>query len=185
MKISKYLNAVLLIIVLKTSTITAQIKLDKISVFENKFVNSKGKALIFKGLNTSDPEKLNRNGHWNLEYFQEMKKWGANIVRFPVHPSAFRKLGKEKYLKLLDEGVALAEKMGIYVIINWHSIGNLRTEKFQNESYNTTLMETIDFWKLMAQHFKNNSTVAFFGALTPTPVSSIGSKVAPIDNVGS
>jgi hypothetical protein len=91
-----------------------------------------------------------------------VKAWGANIVRFPVHPNAWRKRGKDDYIKLLDEGVQWAEELGLYVIIDWHTIGNLRTEMYQNPMYETTRKETYEFWRSMSQHYKNNTTVACF-----------------------
>lgn len=121
-----------------------------------------GKEIVFHGLDASDPDKLARDGHWNKEYFEAAKSWGANIIRFPVHPTAWRSRGKEAYLKLLDDGVRWATELGLYVNIDWHSIGNLRTEMYQNPMYETTRKETYEFWRTMSQHFKGNSTVAFF-----------------------
>jgi aryl-phospho-beta-D-glucosidase BglC (GH1 family) len=79
-----------------------------------------------------------------------------------VHPEAWRRQGKESYLKLLDKGVQWAAELGLYVIIDWHSIGNLRSELFQNPMYETTKKETLEFWRTMAVHFKGNTTVALF-----------------------
>jgi len=79
--------------------------LSQVSVKNNNFVTADGKTIVFRGLDTSDPDKLARDGHWDKEYFEAMKSWGANIVRFPVHPTAWRKQGKENYIKLLDQGV--------------------------------------------------------------------------------
>lgn len=136
--------------------------LSKISVKGNSFINSEGIKMVFRGLNTSDPDKLEKEGHWNLNYFQEMKNWGATITRFPVHPQAWRERGKDIYLKLLNEGVQWATEVGLYVIIDWHSIGNLKEEKYFKPGYQTSLTETEDFWRLMAKTYKNNNTVAFF-----------------------
>lgn len=136
--------------------------LPRISVKGNQFVKPDGSLLVLRGLNTSDPERLANAGHWNKAYFEEMSKWGANVVRFPVHPTSWRRQGKEKYLQLLDQGVAWANELGLYVIIDWHSIGNLRTEMFQADMYETTRKETFDFWRSMALHFKGKHTVAFF-----------------------
>jgi endoglucanase len=133
-----------------------------IKVEGNRFVNEQGETIIFQGLNSSDPDKLERSGHWNAEYFQQVKSWGANIVRFPVHPRAWRERGKNAYLQLLDEGIRLAEVEGLYVIIDWHSIGNLRSELFQNDGYITTRGETFEFWRTMALRYGNNPAVAFF-----------------------
>jgi len=111
--------------------------LKRIKVKGNKFVTESGETMVFRGLNASDPDKLEKNGHWNQEYFLEIKKWGANIVRFPVHPSAWRSRGQQEYLKLLDSGIAMAKEQGLYVIIDWHSIGNLRSELYQASIYET------------------------------------------------
>lgn len=136
--------------------------LPQISVQGNKFVTANGKTIVFRGLDTSDPDKLERDNHWNKEYFQAMKNWGANIVRFPVHPAAWRRQGQENYLKLLDQGVQWATELGMYVIIDWHSIGNLRSELYQNASYETTKKETLEFWRTLAKHYKGNTAVAMF-----------------------
>lgn len=137
-------------------------ELSRISVKGNKFVTAEGKTIVFRGLNTSDPNKLLKENHWNREYFQEMKRWGANIVRFPVHPSAWRALGKDAYIRTLDQGIVWAKELGMYVIFDWHSIGNLRTEMYQNDSYETTKKETFEFWRTMSRQYKDNTTVAFF-----------------------
>lgn len=154
---------ILICILLTSSVVFAQTgDPARISVKGNAFVSADGKPVVFRGLDTSDPDKLERSGHWNKGYFEEMKRWGANITRFPVHPKAWRERGEANYIKLLDQGVQWAEEVGMYVIIDWHSIGNLRTEKYQRDIYETTKAETFAFWKTMASHFKDNTTVAFF-----------------------
>jgi hypothetical protein len=50
----------------------------------------------------------------------------------------------------------------MYVIIDWHSIGNLKSELFQAENYETTKKETFEFWRAMAIRYKDYPTVAFF-----------------------
>lgn len=139
-----------------------QQKLPRITVKKNQFVNDKGEVVVFRGFNTSDPAKLSRSGHWTRQYFEEAKAWGANCLRFPVHPSAWRELGEANYLKLLDQGIEWAESLGMYVIIDWHSIGNLRMGLFQNQGYYTTLQETNNFWRTMAERYAGRSSVPFF-----------------------
>lgn len=140
----------------------SKIQLSRISVEGNQFVTEDGAPIVFRGLNVSDPDKLEREGKWNERHFEEIKHWGANLVRFPVHPKAWRERGQEAYIQLLDKGIAMAEAQGLYVIIDWHSIGNLKDEKFQRDIYETTVMETFEFWEIMAQRYKGNNTVAFF-----------------------
>ena len=137
-------------------------QLQKIIVKGNKFVSDDGQVFVFHGYNASDPDKLDEQGKWDKSYLEEMKKWGANIVRIPIHPTAWRKRGQEKYLELLDSGVQWATELGLYVIMDWHSIGNLRTEMYQADMYETTQKETFEFWRTMSQHYKGNNTVAFF-----------------------
>ncbi|MFZ6001421.1 MAG: cellulase family glycosylhydrolase, partial [Bacteroidota bacterium] len=127
----------------------AQPALPRVNVQGNKFV-VQGKEILFRGLDTSDPFKLEKDGHWNKRYFEEMKNWGANLVRFPVHPVHWRDMGEAAYCQLLDKGVQWAKELGLYVIIDWHSIGNLREELYQAPMYNTTWAETSNFWKVMS-----------------------------------
>jgi aryl-phospho-beta-D-glucosidase BglC (GH1 family) len=136
--------------------------LTRVRVQGNRFVTTDGKLMVFRGLNASDPDKLEKSGHWEKDYLAEMKRWGANLVRFPVHPTAWRERGAEAYLALLDQGVAWAGELGLYVVIDWHSIGNLRTELYQNPMYHTTRQETHAFWRTVAARYKDNPTVAFF-----------------------
>lgn len=150
--------------------LTSRAELGPVKVEGNHFVGNDGATLIFRGLATSDPDKLARNHQWNEHYFEMARSWGANIVRLPVHPAAWRDRGSEAYLQLLDQGVAWAGKHGMYVIIDWHSIGNLPGQKFLPGSsglypprlYDTTREETLDFWITMARHYASNNTVAFF-----------------------
>lgn len=140
----------------------SQSELERISVNKNNFVTQDGKTIVFRGLNTSDPDKLETQNHWNISYFKEIKSWGANIIRFPVHPTALTKRGKENYLKLLDDGIKWATELNLYVIIDWHSIGNLQTEMYQHDMYDTTLKQTYDFWRTIASKYGKNTTVAFY-----------------------
>ncbi|MBK8350038.1 MAG: glycoside hydrolase family 5 protein [Saprospiraceae bacterium] len=150
------------LVIICSVSVDAQKTLSKISVSGNQFVKEDGSKFIFRGLNTSDPERLSALGHWNEAYFDQMKKWGANIVRFPVHPSAWRKLGKQKYMQLLDKGIKWASVREMYVIIDWHSIGNLKNEMFQADNYETTKKETFEFWRAIAMKYKGDNTVAFY-----------------------
>ncbi|HNR07273.1 MAG TPA: glycoside hydrolase family 5 protein [Saprospiraceae bacterium] len=140
----------------------AQASLSRIRVESNRFVNEQNETLVFRGYNTSDPDKLVYDGQWNKSYFEEIRAWGGNIVRFPVHPAAWRRQGKNNYLRLLDQGIRWAGEAGLYVIIDWHSIGNLKSGLFQNDSYETSLKETFEFWRAMATRYKENPVVAFF-----------------------
>jgi endoglucanase len=136
--------------------------LPRIRVYKNKFVNTNGDTILFRGLSIADPDKLDNQGHWNKLLFEKVKDMGATLVRLPVHPVAWRSRTPEKYLQLLDSAVDWCTDLGIYVIIDWHSIGNLQMELFQDPMYNTTRKETYEFWRTISRHFSGNNTVAFY-----------------------
>src|SRR3990172_4285385 len=137
-------------------------KLPLILVKGNKFVNSQGDTLLFRGLSISDPDKLESQGYWNKSHFEKVKEMGAMIVRIPVHPVAWRERTPAKYLGLLDQAVQWSTELEMYVIIDWHSIGNLGMELFQNPMYDTSKKETYEFWRAIARHFNGHNSVAFY-----------------------
>jgi endoglucanase len=137
-------------------------KLPQIMAKGNKFVKSKGDTILFRGLAISDPDKLENQGHWNKNHFEKVKEMGAMIVRIPVHPVAWRERTPSKYLELLDQAVEWCTELEMYVVIDWHSIGNLKMELFQNPMYETTQKETCEFWRTIAGHFRGHNTIAFY-----------------------
>lgn len=140
----------------------AKVQLLPLHVYKNKFVNAKGDSIIFRGLSIADPDKIEHQGHWNKQLFEEVKKLGTMLVRIPVHPVAWRERTPVKYMQLLDSAASWCGELGMYIIIDWHSIGNLKMELFQDPMYNTTQKETYEFWQAVARHFAGNSTIAFY-----------------------
>ncbi|HLP16635.1 MAG TPA: cellulase family glycosylhydrolase [Bacteroidota bacterium] len=137
-------------------------RLPRIQVKGNVFVDPQGKTVVFRGLNISDPDKIEHQGHWSKQHFVRVKEMGAMFVRIPVHPVAWRERTPEKYLTLLDQAVDWCTDLGLYVIIDWHSIGNLKSGLFQDPMYRTTEQETYEFWRTIARHFQGNNTAAFY-----------------------
>lgn len=137
-------------------------KLPLIQVKGNKFVDSAGKTILFRGLSISDPDKIENQGYWNRKHFEKVKETGAMIVRIPVHPISWRERTPAKYLELLDQAVEWCTELGMYIIVDWHTIGNLKMELFQDPMYETTQRETYEFWRTIARHFAGNNTVAFY-----------------------
>lgn len=133
-----------------------------VSVRGNHFVLPSGDTILFRGVSIVDPDNLVERGHWNRELFVAIKAMGANLVRIPVHPAAWRRQGSKAYIGLLDQAVDWCTDLGMYVIIDWHSIGNLKAGLFQEPIYDTSVAETFAFWRTMAAHFRGNHTVAFF-----------------------
>lgn len=133
-----------------------------IRVQGNKFVDPQGSTVLFRGVAISDPDKVERQGHWGKAHFEKVKELNPNVVRIPVHPVAWRERTPEKYIKLLDEAVEWCTDLGMYVMIDWHSIGNLQTEVFQDPMYITSKAETYEFWRKISRRFAGHNTVAFY-----------------------
>ncbi len=161
MKHQKLLILFIFLVTFSFETVS-QRTLSRIMVKGNEFVTESGESIIFKGVSVADPDKLVKNGQWKKELFKEISQWGSNIVRIPVHPQAWRSHGPREYVKLLDQAVKWAKENNLYLIIDWHSIGNLRTELFQHEMYNTTKKETFEFWYIISRHYANETTVALY-----------------------
>lgn len=133
-----------------------------VSVQGNRFINPAGETVVFRGLALSDPAALKQRGQWSRRYLEEAKAWHANIVRIPVHPEQWHRLGETAYLKLLDEAVQWSGELGMYVIIDWHIIGNLLTGVFHRPGYITSRDETFRFWYTIAERYKANPVVALY-----------------------
>ncbi len=133
-----------------------------IKVRGNQFVNAGGDTVIFHGLAIADPGKLVNEGHWSKEIFEKAKQLGTMIIRIPVHPISWREVTPEKYLMLLDQAVVWCTGLGMYIDIDWHSIGNLEEGLFQDPMYVTSLTETYNFWRTIAEHFQGINTICFY-----------------------
>ena len=133
-----------------------------VKVQGNKFIDPQGNEIVFRGLCFSDPVKLVGEGQWNERYFAEAASWGANIVRFAVHPTNLNSMGWDETFAAMDQGIQWAKQHGMYVIMDWHSIGNLKDAKYTNPMYDTDLQETFKFWRTVAQRYKDEPTVALY-----------------------
>lgn len=133
-----------------------------ISVDGNKFIDDEGKTFLFKGMNIASPEKLLAQGQWNKALFNELKNWGVNTIRLPVHPVGWRTVGMPNYVMLIDQAVVWANELGIYLILDWHSIGYLPDGLFQHPIYETTEQETMRFWQVISSRYQNVPTLAVY-----------------------
>lgn len=137
-------------------------RLPSVRVVGNHFVDASGTTVVFQGVNISDPHKLDSNGRFERRLFEAIARWGANVVRIPIHPAAWRERGKDAYFALLDQAVLWATELDLYLIIDWHSIGNLINGLYQHPMYETTQAETYAFWRDVSFRYADVPTVAFY-----------------------
>jgi hypothetical protein len=136
----------------------------------NRIADDQGTTVVLRGIALADPDQLDRDGHWDAEHFQKAREWGAQVVRIPVHPQFWRNRGPAAYLALLDQGVAWAEQQGMYVIVDWHSIGDPVSQRYDANYgiYPTSQAETASFWRIIAAHYKDDPGVAFYELFNET-----------------
>ena len=150
---------------------------DYISVKGKYLVDEQQQKFLFKGVNIADPVKLLNQGKWSKALFTEVKNWGANVIRLPIHPVSWRELGEDKYFVYIDDAVKWANALGMYLIIDWHSIGYLPNELFQHPMYDTTQKETLTFWKNVSFRYKHVPTIAVYELFNePTTLAGTGGK---------
>ena len=151
----------------------------KISVRGNQFYDEDGKVFVFRGMNIAAPDRVLAEGQWNKRLFEELKDWGANTVRLPIHPIGWRLTGEKKILEMIDEAVVWANSLDMYIIIDWHSIGYLPDGLFQRHMYRTSEQETLTFWQTIASRYVGVNTVAVYEIFNePT---DIGGKAGKAD----
>lgn len=150
-----------------------------IRVQGNKFVDEQNETFLFKGMNIASPDKLKAQGKWNKALFEELKAWGANTIRVPIHPIGWRALGENDFALLIDDAVIWANDLGLYLILDWHSIGYLPDALFQHPMYETNEQETLRFWQFISARYANVPTIAVYEIFNePT---DIGGKAGTAD----
>jgi len=128
----------------------------------NRFVNEHGDTIVLRGLALSDPGELFDRGQWGRRYFEEAARWNANVVRVMVQPDRWHRWGEERFLQFIDEAVQWSGELGMYVIIDWHSIGNVLTGEYHIAEYITSRDETFRFWNTIATRYRGNPTVVVY-----------------------
>lgn len=133
-----------------------------LNVSGNLIVDEDGQAVILKGVMPPDPSVLNRRGKFNREFFADIRDTNVNVIRIPVHPEEWVK--DEDYLwRYLFPIVSWAGEMNMYVIIDWHYIGNVSTGTGpQMPDIDPAPKDlTLDFWDLTANYFRDCPNVIF------------------------
>lgn len=128
----------------------------------NRLVDEAGRPVRLRGLMPIDPAVLHAENRFRRELFEDMAAAGANVVRIGVHPHYWE--DDPDYLwRYLDPAVTWAGELGMYVIVDFHSIGNLRTGRapLMPELYSHTEEMTLDFWMQVAGYFQDTPHVLF------------------------
>jgi endoglucanase len=117
-----------------------------------------------------------REGYITEQDIQLIRKAGFNSVRIPLH---YKLLGQDQDgLKLLDRVVEWSARAGIYVILDLHCAPGGQTGTNIDDSWGypwlyedpESQQQTIDLWKRLAEHYRDNPTVLGYDLLNePIP----------------
>ena len=128
----------------------------------NRIVNSEGNPIRLYGLMPSDPARLDSQELFNEEFYVHVRNTGANVIRLAVHPHYW--VDDPDYLwRYIDPVVSWAGENGLYVIIDWHYIGNIETGVV-HEMLDISIPPeelTSEFWRLLASYFSGVPNVIF------------------------
>jgi hypothetical protein len=140
----------------------------------NRIIDGQGTPRILRGV--AVPEVVwiaerqdSKIGYFDGRMFHAAADWHADVMRLSVMPAVWRKHGQAEVLRVLDRAVAYARHYGLYLIINFHSIGyppDERTLKlvdwYYGDLYRTDPAEFRAFWQAIARRYAGNPTVAFY-----------------------
>jgi hypothetical protein len=140
---------------------------ERFHVEGNKIVNEQSEEMIFRGLDPIDPVTHallgdQDNGEWSRTYFANMAEWGAKIIRLGVRPYSWRNYGRDASIAVIDQAIEWAGEYGMYVYIDFHSIGYPPAGTYKGETNNTSKPEIMSFWNDISSHYRYDNRVAFY-----------------------
>lgn len=134
----------------------------QLKVQGNWLIDGQGNQILLKGIMIADPLVADVKDDFNKRLFKQLHDLGANVIRIPVHPITWE--GASDYLwRYLDKAVRWAGEYGMYVIIDWHSIGNVKTGSAPEGSnmFTHTWENTTGFWNIVSAYFAGAPNVLF------------------------
>ena len=99
--------------------------MEKIITQELRFLDSQGRTRIFNGMNIDDKHIDSKEFHYNLdeEFFKKYRAHGFDIIRLAItwqNLEPQMEHYNEGYLQSIDKIFALAEKYGVYILLDMH-----------------------------------------------------------------
>lgn len=153
----------------------------KLSVKGTQLVDAKGKACQLRGVSTHGLAWFPQ--YVNYDAFQTMKEeWGINCVRLAMYSGENNGYctggDKEKLKQLVNDGVEYATRLGLYVIVDWHVLGD--------QDPNVYKTEALAFFEEMSEAYADYDNVIYEicnepnGGTTWQQVKSYAEEVIPV-----
>lgn len=121
-----------------------------------------GEVVTLRGVMVPDPSVLDSRGRFSRDLVRDVAATGATVLRVPVHPGWWA--DDPDYLwRYLEPLVRWAGEEGLYVILDWHVIGNVATGAAPEnpDLVAADLPTTREFWTTVAGHFADAPHVLF------------------------
>lgn len=116
-------------------------------------VLSDGSPVRLRGVMVPALDRLSDEGRLSAELFRSIAATGANVVRLPVDPEAWR-TDPEYIARHLDPAVRWAGEAGMYAIVDLHLIGNVVTGTGQAMPEVPAQPLAEGFWRDVAGYFR-------------------------------
>lgn len=134
--------------------------LPKLKLRGKTLVSDAGETVILQGIMVPELRKLRLEQIFTRAYFEEVFSLGVNAIRIPVHPDAWEQ--DEYYLwRYLDRAVEWAVQGGVYVILDLHCIGNIRTGDGEQMPAGNAEEYAVSFWHAVSSYFRDVPNVLF------------------------
>jgi aryl-phospho-beta-D-glucosidase BglC (GH1 family) len=128
-----------------------------------------GKPIILRGVAVGDPI-LARAGRPLSDYQRIAREWHANVVRISLHPSVWKHTAHGAVLDVLQREIEAALGNGMYVILDWHSIGwpngyfeSIRADWTDDppDLYDSNFELAKNFWEAASARFGKDGRIIF------------------------
>ncbi len=128
-----------------------------------------GSPITLRGVAVGDPI-LAREGRPVSDYRRIAVDWHANVVRISLHPSVWKHMPHEQVLAALQRDIDAAIANGMYVVVDWHTIGwpNEYYEPIEKDwtddspdLYDSNFDLAKSFWDAVSARFGNDPRIIF------------------------
>ena len=134
----------------------------RLRVEDGKLLDADGSQVVLAGLGLGELNSVKQQERWTQDYFANARGWGAEMVRLPVNPGTFRD-DPEQTLEDLDAAVEWCRLNELYLIIDYHIVGNVPDQLFAyGDAAGATWEDTHDFWNTVAPRYADEPAVAFY-----------------------
>lgn len=128
------------------------------TVVGNTVFDAYNRKHIFSGINRPSLEWSKQGENLSLHDYDTIHSWGANIIRLPVNQQFW--LTDAAYRHTLEQNIHQIQslKMDVIIDLHWSDKGSVTEPPAQQKMAD---VESLLFWKQIAQQYKSNGGVLF------------------------